>query len=36
MIDAYYRREHCVTCNPTNWNVGGVTLNFFFGKKLAH
>ena len=30
MIDTYYRREHCSTCNPTNWNVGGVTLNFYF------
>jgi hypothetical protein len=31
MIDTYYRREHCDTCNPTNWNVGGVTLSFYFG-----
>jgi hypothetical protein len=30
MVDTYYRREHCDTCNPTNWNVGGVTLNFYF------
>jgi hypothetical protein len=30
MIDTYYRREHCNNCNPTNWNVGGVTLNFYF------
>lgn len=29
-IDAYYRREHCDTCSPTNWNVGGVTLSFYF------
>jgi hypothetical protein len=29
MIDTYYRREHCDTCSPTNWNVGGVTLNFY-------
>lgn len=32
MLDTYYRREHCPTCTPQNWNVGGVTLNFFFGK----
>ena len=32
MLDTYYRREHCPTCIPQNWNVGGVTLNFFFGK----
>ena len=31
MIDTYYKREHCDTCNPTNWNVGGVTLNLYFG-----
>jgi hypothetical protein len=30
MIDTYYRREHCDTCNPSNWNVGGVALNFYF------
>lgn len=29
-IDTYYRREHCDTCSPTNWNVGGVTLSFYF------
>ena len=32
MLDTYYRREHCSTCIPQNWNVGGMTLNFFFGK----
>lgn len=32
MLDTYYRREHCPTCTPQNWNVGGVTLNFFFEK----
>jgi hypothetical protein len=31
MLDTYYRRENCPTCNPANWNVGGVTLNFYFG-----
>ena len=30
MLDTYYRREHCPTCTPENWNVGGVSLNFFF------
>ncbi len=30
MLDTYYRREHCPTCVPENWNVGGLTLNFFF------
>jgi hypothetical protein len=32
MLDTYYRRENCDTCRPTNWNVGGVTLNFYLGK----
>jgi hypothetical protein len=31
MVDTYYRRESCHGCTPTNWNVGGVTLNFYFG-----
>lgn len=30
MVDTYYQRQHCNTCNPTNWNAGGVTLNFYF------
>jgi hypothetical protein len=30
MLEIYYRREHCSTCTPENWNVGGATLNFFF------
>lgn len=30
MLDTYYRRQHCPTCTPQNWNVGGMTLNFFF------
>ena len=30
MLETYYRREHCHTCTPQNWNVGGVTLNLFF------
>ena len=31
MLDTYYRRESCRDCTPGNWNVGGVTLNFYFG-----
>ena len=30
MLETYYRREHCPTCIPQNWNAGGATLNFFF------
>jgi Protein of unknown function (DUF2490) len=30
MLETYYRREHCKTCTPTNWNAAGVTLNFYF------
>jgi len=30
MLETYYRREHCPTCTPQNWNAGGATLNFFF------
>jgi hypothetical protein len=30
MLEIYYRREHCPTCTPENWNAGGATLNFFF------
>jgi len=29
MVETYYKREHCDTCSPTNWNVGGVTLHFY-------
>jgi hypothetical protein len=32
MVETYYRREHCDTCTPTDWNVGGVTLHFYFNK----
>jgi hypothetical protein len=31
MLDTYYRREHCNTCAPINWNAAGMTLNFFIG-----
>jgi Protein of unknown function (DUF2490) len=30
MVETYYRREHCATCTPVNWNAGGISLNFFF------
>jgi hypothetical protein len=31
MVETYYRREHCDSCHPVNGNVGGVSLNFYFG-----
>jgi len=31
MVETYYRREHCKTCTPVNWNAAGMTLNFYFG-----
>jgi hypothetical protein len=31
MLETFYRRENCDTCNPTNWNETGLTLNFYFG-----
>lgn len=30
MVETYYRREHCTTCTPTNWNAAGITLNLYF------
>jgi hypothetical protein len=33
MLDTYYRRENCPTCNPRNWNAAGLTLNFYFVNK---
>jgi hypothetical protein len=33
MLETYYRREHCPTCIPQNWNAGGATLSFFFQEK---
>lgn len=30
MVDTYYQRQNCTGCTPTNWNVAGVTLNFYF------
>jgi len=30
MVETYYLRQNCTTCNPANLNVGGLTLNLFF------
>lgn len=30
MLQTYYLRENCSTCNPGHLNVGGLTLNVFF------
>jgi hypothetical protein len=30
MLDNYYLRQNCTTCNPQHLNVLGLTLNFFF------
>lgn len=32
MVETYYRRENCSTCNPTDWNVAGVSVHFYFSK----
>lgn len=29
-LEIFYRREHCQSCTPENWNAGGITLHFFF------
>ncbi len=29
MLDVYYLRQNCATCNPAYLNVGGLTLNFY-------
>jgi hypothetical protein len=29
LLDLYYRRENCNTCNPQNWNAAGVSVNIF-------
>jgi Protein of unknown function (DUF2490) len=31
MFETYYRREHCNTCTPANWNAAGMTLNLYIG-----
>lgn len=28
-LDTYYLRKNCATCKPANFNVAGVTLNFY-------
>jgi hypothetical protein len=33
MLDTYYRRENCPSCNPARWNVAGATLHFYFRKE---
>jgi hypothetical protein len=30
MLRTYYLRQHCTTCSPTNLNIAGVTMNFYF------
>jgi len=30
MVQTYYLRQNCTTCNPAHLNVGGLTLNLFF------
>jgi Protein of unknown function (DUF2490) len=32
MLDTYYLRQNCTTCNPDPLSVFGVTLNFYFRK----
>ncbi len=31
ILQTYYLRQHCTTCNPVNVNAAGLTLNFYFG-----
>ncbi len=31
MVQTYYLRQHCVSGNPPNTNVAGITLNLYFG-----
>ncbi len=30
MVQTYYLRQNCTTCNPAHLNVGGLTVNLFF------
>jgi hypothetical protein len=30
MLQTYYLRQNCTTCNPQHLNVGGLTLNLYF------
>jgi len=32
MVDLYYLRQNCDTCNPEHLNVFGLTVNVYFGK----
>jgi hypothetical protein len=29
MLETFYRRENCKTCDPTDWNAVGITLNVY-------
>lgn len=31
LLDTYYLRQNCSSCDPAHLNVGGVSLSFFFG-----
>ena len=31
MVDLYYLRQNCDTCNPEHLNVFGLTVNVYFG-----
>lgn len=33
MLDTYYLRQNCTTCNPAHLNVAGLSLSFYFGKR---
>jgi len=30
MLQTYYLRQNCTTCNPAHLNIGGLTLNLYF------
>jgi hypothetical protein len=32
MAETYYRREHCVSCTPADWDIAGLTLHFYFSQ----
>lgn len=31
LLQTYYLRQHCTTCSPNNFNVGGITITYFIG-----
>lgn len=31
LLDTYYLRQNCSSCDPAHLNVGGLSLSFFFG-----